>query len=180
MKRMIASDFHGSAYYCRQLLDLYCREGAEQLVLLGDLVFSGSYDPRYDYDPLAVIDLLNPFAQEILCVEGNCDFGIQELNPQFSITPNYRVEDWEGTAVFLTHGHRFSPLKPPPLGLAQVMLSGHTHVPSFQQMGDLVCLNPGSVSLPRSRSPHSCLLWEDGLLRWLTLEGTEFARKALP
>ena len=47
MKRLIASDLHGSLPYCRQLLDLYRQEGAEQLVLLGDLAYSGSYDPRY-------------------------------------------------------------------------------------------------------------------------------------
>ena len=35
MKRLIASDLHGSLPYCRQLLDLYRQEGAEQLVLLG-------------------------------------------------------------------------------------------------------------------------------------------------
>ena len=37
MKWMIASDLHGSAYYCRQLLDCFALEGAERLILLGDL-----------------------------------------------------------------------------------------------------------------------------------------------
>lgn len=35
MKWMIASDLHGSAYYCRQLLDCFALEGAERLILLG-------------------------------------------------------------------------------------------------------------------------------------------------
>ena len=51
MKRLIASDLHGSLPYCRQLLDLYRQEGAEQLVLLGDLAYSGSYDPRSAMTP---------------------------------------------------------------------------------------------------------------------------------
>ena len=32
MKLMIASDIHGSAYYCRRLLEAYDREQAEKLL----------------------------------------------------------------------------------------------------------------------------------------------------
>ena len=36
-KIMIASDIHGSAYYCRQLLERFQEEKADKLVLLGDI-----------------------------------------------------------------------------------------------------------------------------------------------
>ena len=36
MKLMIASDLHGSAYYCRALLESFRREEADRLVLLED------------------------------------------------------------------------------------------------------------------------------------------------
>lgn len=180
MKRLIASDLHGSLPYCRQLLDLYRQEGAEQLVLLGDLAYSGSYDPRYGYDPQGVIQLLNPLAQEILWVEGNCDYGVQALGAAFPMTPRYAVQDWEGRQVFLTHGHRYAPDNPPPRGTAQVLLSGHTHVPAWQWVEDLFCANPGSVSLPRRGSPQSCLVYEDGCFTWLTLEGEPYHWEALP
>ena len=45
MKYMFASDIHGSAYYCRKMLDAFEKEGAERLVLLGDLLYHG---PRND------------------------------------------------------------------------------------------------------------------------------------
>ena len=38
MKFFIASDIHGSAYYCRRMLDAWKREGADRLVLLGDII----------------------------------------------------------------------------------------------------------------------------------------------
>ena len=38
MKYLIASDIHGSAYYCRKLLDAFERENADRLILLGDLL----------------------------------------------------------------------------------------------------------------------------------------------
>ena len=41
MKYMFASDIHGSAYYCRKMLDAFEKEGAERLVLLGDLLYHG-------------------------------------------------------------------------------------------------------------------------------------------
>ncbi len=41
MKLMIASDIHGSAYYCRLLLEAYDREQADRLLLLGDLLYHG-------------------------------------------------------------------------------------------------------------------------------------------
>ena len=37
MKLMIASDIHGSAYYCRKMLDAYKREGADRLLALATL-----------------------------------------------------------------------------------------------------------------------------------------------
>ena len=45
MKWMVASDIHGSAKYCRELLDAYEREKADRLLLLGDLLYHG---PRND------------------------------------------------------------------------------------------------------------------------------------
>ena len=36
MKWMIASDLHGSAYYCRKMLAAFEREEADRLFLLGD------------------------------------------------------------------------------------------------------------------------------------------------
>ena len=61
MKLMFASDIHGSAFYCRRMLELYKNSGAERLVLLGDILYHG---PRNDlpreYAPKAVIAMLNP------------------------------------------------------------------------------------------------------------------------
>ena len=56
MKLLIASDIHGSAYYCRKLLEAYKKEEADKLILLGDILYHG---PRNDlpeeYVPKEVI-----------------------------------------------------------------------------------------------------------------------------
>ena len=74
MKLLIASDLHGSAFFCRALLRALDREEADRMALLGDILYHG---PRNDlpreYDPRAVAALLNARADRILCVRGNCD-----------------------------------------------------------------------------------------------------------
>lgn len=41
MKIMIASDIHGSAFYCRQMINAFKAEGADKLLLLGDILYHG-------------------------------------------------------------------------------------------------------------------------------------------
>ena len=67
-KLMIASDIHGSAYWCGRLLEAFSRENADRLLLLGDILYHG---PRNDlpegYAPKAVIAQLNPLASCCAC-----------------------------------------------------------------------------------------------------------------
>ena len=74
MKLMIASDIHGSAYWCKKMLEAFEQNGAERLILLGDILYHG---PRNDlpkeYAPKQVIAMLNPLKDKLLCVRGNCD-----------------------------------------------------------------------------------------------------------
>ena len=56
MKLMIASDIHGSAFYCKQLIEAYKQEQPDKLLLLGDLLYHGPRnDLPKDYAPKQVI-----------------------------------------------------------------------------------------------------------------------------
>ena len=48
MKYIIASDIHGSAHWCRKLVENFHREKADRLLLLGDLLM-GMIDPRISF-----------------------------------------------------------------------------------------------------------------------------------
>ena len=65
MKWFIASDIHGSAYYCRKMLERYKAENADRMLLLGDILYHG---PRNDlpegYAPKEVIEMLNAMKDE--------------------------------------------------------------------------------------------------------------------
>ena len=109
MKWMIASDIHGSAYYCRELLEAYDIEKADRLLLLGDILYHG---PRNDlpkaYNPKEVITLLNQRKQDILCVRGNCDTEVDQMVLEFPVLADYCVIADEKNIIYATHGHHFN------------------------------------------------------------------------
>lgn len=180
MKFCIASDIHGSAYYCRQLLSLYHREGAERLLLLGDILYHG---PRNDlpreYAPKAVIEMLNPLRDAIFCVRGNCDTEVDQMVLQFPILADYALLQAGERMIFATHGHQFHKDHLPPLKRGDILLHGHTHVPKCETHENYVYLNPGSVSIPKEMSPHGCIFWDQGKMQWKTLEGETYMEYTL-
>ena len=179
MKLMIASDIHGSAYYCRKLLEAYDREQAEKLLLLGDVLYHG---PRNDlpkeYAPKEVIAMLNPRKQEILCVRGNCDTEVDQMVLEFPIMAEYCILYLNDRMIFATHGHVFNEQNLPMLKKGDILLHGHTHVPVCHETESYTYLNPGSVSIPKENSPHSYLVLEDNTLTWKDIETGKIFRKA--
>ncbi len=172
MKLLIASDIHGSAYYCRALLAAFDREGADKLVLLGDILYHG---PRNDlpleYDPKAVISLLSEYKNAILCVRGNCDSDVDQMVLPFPIMADYAVLFAGGRTIYATHGHVHNNANLPPLAAGDILLHGHTHVPAFEEYPTHTYVNPGSVSIPKESSPHSYLLLTDEGFTWKDLDG---------
>ena len=170
MKLLIASDIHGSAYWCRKLLEVYQQEQPDKLVLLGDILYHG---PRNDlpreYAPKAVIALLSPLAEKILCVRGNCEAEVDQMVLPFPCMAPYSQLLVEGKTFYLTHGHHENPRNIPRLNPGDVFLSGHTHVKEDIQVEGVRCLNPGSVSIPKDGS-HSCLVYENGEFSFRILE----------
>lgn len=175
MKLLIASDIHGSAYFCRKLLEAYDQEKADKLILLGDILYHG---PRNDlpeeYAPKEVLAMLNAKKEEILCVRGNCDTEVDQMVLEFPILAEYGFLYEQGRMIFLTHGHVFNEQNLPMLKKGDVLLHGHTHVPVCREHAAYVYMNPGSVSIPKEKSPHSYMIYEDGLFVWKDLNRKEY------
>lgn len=174
MKWMIASDLHGSAYYCRKMLEAFEREGADRLFLLGDLLYHG---PRNDlpreYAPKEVIPLLNGKKEKMLCVRGNCDAEVDQMVLEFPVLADYAVLPVGQRLIYATHGHIYHVKNLPPLAPGDVLLHGHTHVPAWTEFGQgNLYLNPGSVSIPKENSPHSYMTLEGNTMQWKELESS--------
>ena len=163
MKIFIASDIHGSAFWCRKMLEAYEAEGADRLLLLGDILYHG---PRNnlpeEYNPKEVIAMLNPLKDKILCVRGNCDTEVDQMVLDFPILADYAfIQDGE-VRIFATHGHRFNEDDLPPISKGDILLHGHTHVQIKREHEDYTYINPGSVSIPKENTGHGYAVLEDG------------------
>ncbi len=177
---MIASDIHGSAYYCRALLAAFEREGANKLLLLGDVLYHGPRNdlPR-DYAPKQVIEMLNGIKEKLLCVRGNCDTEVDQMVLDFPVLADYAILVAGERMIYATHGHVYNEQKLPPLGKDDILLHGHTHVPKCTEHENYLYINPGSVSIPKENSPHSYLLLEETQLTWKDLDGTPYMEYSL-
>lgn len=172
MKLFVASDIHGSALFCGQMLAAFEREGADKLLLLGDILYHG---PRNDlpqgYAPKQVIELLNEYQNKILCVRGNCDAEVDQMVLKFPIMADYSVLQSKGRTIYATHGHIYNEERLLPLGEGDILLHGHTHVPVWLKHEHYEYMNPGSVSIPKNNSHHGYMMIEDGRFTWKDLSG---------
>ena len=172
MKWIIASDLHGSAHYCRQLLEAWKREEAPRMLFLGDLLYHG---PRNDlpegYAPKEVIALLQERQADIFCVRGNCEAEVDQMVLDFPCMGDYaQLVDDAGRTLFFTHGHIFgagfqnSVDNLPALLADSALVYGHTHVKVNEpvpERPDIWAFNPGSVGIPKDGS-HSFGIYESG------------------
>ena len=173
MKLMIASDIHGSAYFCERLLEAFDRETADRMLLLGDILYHG---PRNDlprgYAPKQVLEMLNAVKTCLFCVRGNCDTEVDQMVLEFPILADYCLLTAGERLIYATHGHRYNLNALPPLQPGDILLHGHTHVPAWERFGDgNLYLNPGSVSIPKNGSPNGDMILENRRVQWKTLEG---------
>ena len=138
MKWMIASDLHGSAFYCKKMIKAFERERADRLLLLGDLLYHG---PRNDlpegYAPKEVIPLLNGLKPALLCVRGNCDAEVDQMVLDFPILADYAVLPVGRRLVYATHGHVHNLKNLPPLVPGDVLLHcpARTKAPASARSG---------------------------------------------
>lgn len=181
MKYMFASDIHGSAYYCRKMLEAYKNEKAERLVLLGDLLYHG---PRNDlpkeYAPKEVIQMLNEKKREIYTVRGNCEAEVDQMVLDFPVLADYCVLEINGRTFYATHGHVYNQDNLPPLQEGDILIHGHTHVLRAEQRDGYILLNPGSVSIPKEGNPPSYAVLEDPWFRIKDLDGNIIKEMRLP
>lgn len=156
---LIISDIHGSH---QRLMDvLNTPHEYDMLILVGDFLYHGPRNPILeDYNPQAVADQLNAIDKPILAVRGNCDAEVDQWLLNFPMMQDYTITTIQNLKVYITHGHIVEP-KDAPTTKADIFISGHTHVPGFTQNEMTVCLNPGSISLPKENHPNTYAIFHE-------------------
>lgn len=172
MKLFVASDIHGSEFYCEKMLCAFHAEKADKLVLLGDILYHGPRNelPK-DYNPKSVIEMLNKEKNKIICVRGNCDTEVDQMVLEFPLLADYSTILMENITLFLCHGHIYSEDNLPPLNSGDVFLFGHTHIPEFDKINNIYIINPGSVSIPKNDSKNGYLVIEKNKVTFKDITG---------
>ncbi|MDD2402362.1 MAG: phosphodiesterase [Clostridia bacterium] len=175
MKLLFISDIHGSLYYTKKALEVYKKEAADYIVLLGDVLYHGARNPLpVEYDPKEVALLLNEYADKIIAVKGNCDSEVDEMVLDFPIKATYSIVLQEGRRLFLTHGHIYNKDNLPKLSKGDVLIYGHTHIPKTEKKGDVFVINPGSITLPKENNPNTYGVLEKDVFEIKDLEGNVY------
>ena len=182
MKFLIVSDIHGDAECCRAMLEAVRREGAEKILILGDVLYHG---PRNDlpsgYAPKKVIEMLNAVSDRIVCVRGNCEAEVDQMVLSFPCMADTAVvlDEDKQVSIYMSHGHIFNPDKLPEMPDGSIFLYGHTHIYSIERRGGALCLNPGSVSIPKGGNPRTYAVYDGGRLAIKTFDGQILASDTL-
>ena len=176
MKILIASDVHGSYSAVKKLTEIMKEEGAEELVLLGDIYNHGPRNPfPEEYAPMKVAETLNGI-KNLTVIKGNCDSEVDEMISDFPFSESATIF-CDGKKIFLTHGHKYN-VDNVPL-FYDVVIYGHFHVGFITEKDGIVFANPGSVSLPKENSQKGYLLLDNGILYLKNTEGTVLGKKIL-
>lgn len=165
MKILIVSDIHGAKDSAVKIAELDQKHDFEKIICLGDINYHGPRNPLpADYDPKAVISVLNALKDKIIAVKGNCDADVDQMMYDFSLCDYLRMIAIEDRILWLTHGHVYDETHLPPLSHDDIFMYGHTHLPICKYEDGHYTFNPGSITLPKGGHPRTYgLMDHDGL-----------------
>lgn len=169
MKYLVISDIHGSFYYASKIPEIIKREDVDQIILLGDLYYHGPRNPLpKDYDPLKVSLLLNSYQSKIIAIRGNCDALVDETISAFSFQSSYRL-NIHGKKFFFTHGHIYHKDHLPKN--VDILVYGHLHTGFILEKDGVICVNTGSLSLPKNDTPNSYVIIDEEKILLKDIDG---------
>lgn len=180
MRYFIISDIHGSPCQLEKVLDRFEKEQGDYLVILGDILYHGPRNPiPHGYDPQKVVSLLNPYKDRIIACRGNCEAEVDQMLLAFPCMSDYSLFVEGDISFFATHGHRYT-LENFPHGPGKnVFLSGHTHLWVLEKQGEVICCNPGSITLPKENRPATYAIYENQMLSITDFNGNILKRICL-
>lgn len=172
-KIMCISDIHGGSSCLEAALKAYDRERADQLIVLGDILYHGPRNPLpEDYNSKGVIEQLNQWKKPIIAVRGNCDSEVDQMVLNFRMMETESRLWIDEKEVFITHGHRYENTPPVDLVAGSLFFQGHTHVPMIMKTDRGVWhVNPGSITLPKEGHPKTYCIYENKKITIKTIEG---------
>ena len=167
MKYLIFSDLHGSIDSIERIIEKYNFHKCDKLICLGDVLYHG---PRNDlpenYNPKAVIKVINEYKNQIICIQGNCDAEVDQMVLDFPIIKDYLL-NVNGKEVYLCHGHHLENVE------HNIILHGHTHITGVKEKDGKTYINPGSVTIPKENTNRGYIILEENKFTFYDLDGSK-------
>ena len=168
MKYIVASDIHGSLEYTNKLIGIINEKKPDKVILLGDLYYHGPRNPLpLNYNPKEVSKVFNNMKDRLIVIKGNCDAVVDEMISDFKF--NDYLELMIGNKkCFFTHGHQYNKDNIP--NNVDVLIYGHFHTGFIENVDGVICINSGSITLPKNNTKHSYLEIDNNVIKLLSLD----------
>lgn len=171
MKYLLLSDIHGCLPALERALDFFMAQHCDQLCIMGDIL---NYGPRNrlpeGLDPQGIVARLNPLADRIIAVRGNCEGEVDQMLLDFPCMETYTLLVDGGKRYLLTHGHVYNKQKMP-RGPFDAIIYGHTHLwelshhePTAEDSRRYAVVNTGSITFPKGGNVPTLAILEDGVV----------------
>ena len=171
MKYVFFTDIHGSYTAMKKAIEITEREGATNIVFLGDLYYHGPRNPLpEEYNPMKVCEAVKSLDKPNIIIKGNCDAEIDEMITEREFLVGDVIEV-DGKTILLTHGHHINADKPSKCKFSSV-IHGHTHVNSIKTVDGVVYVNVASLSMPKMNAPKSYAVYENKVITIKDVDGS--------
>ncbi len=177
MKYMFISDIHGNLENLEKYIEIFEKEGADKLILLGD-----TSDGDYDDNDYLIAETINSLGSKVEIIRGNRDWDeflrmIKQETFEDDTLPFYTSK---GEYIFITftHGHIYNYNRLPP-NCGKVFIQGHTHVPMLLESGGRILANPGSPTRPRGLNQKCYIMLDEEEISLVSVDGEVLNRIAL-
>lgn len=152
MKIGVISDTHGDLPGWQQA-QAKVFAGTELIIHAGDLLYHGPKNPiPAGYDPAKLAEAINQSPAPVVIARGNCDSEVDQLVIRHPIQAPYALVILPNRRIMAQHGHLLSAQQMAALAYdykLDLLITGHTHVPKVERVGECVFLNPGSPSISK-------------------------------
>ena len=168
MKYLVVSDIHGSIYYTRKIMEIIKKINPDKVILLGDLYYHGPRNPLpLEYNPMLVSNTLNSIKDKLIVVRGNCDAEVDEMISEFKFNDYYELLI-NNKRFYFTHGHHYNKDNLP--DDVDVLVYGHFHTGFIENINGVICVNSGSITLPKNDTPNSYLIIDEKNIQLISID----------
>lgn len=175
MRIGIISDIHG--YPDKFKKAILALGDCHMILCAGDILYHGPRNPILDgYDPQGLAEELLKNETPMLIARGNCDADVDLMVlkvPLFTPAVLYEVD---GIRFMVMHGHDLDQERLREIAkiyMIDIMVTGHTHIRSYEAFGDTVFINPGSIGVPKGDGIPSAVIFEKGIITFINIKNGE-------